>query len=230
MRCGTAKRLAVEALDGRLTPRALQRLERHLSRCRACAARRRETAFALDALRGDETPEMPGVFWSAFSERVSGRVEAESRGRRAGGGAAPPRRVTPVWKPALALATAAFTVSVLSTTLAVLRRGAGPETFDAADVRMLMATYVGFGIFQLPEAGAGEFYGAEPLRTYAGAELELAEIEGGGEFGILGERPLFEMVEGMDRSRLEALRDGIEKRVKNGRGKSFVPRTGTAGG
>jgi len=113
MKCEKAKRLVSDALDGALSRRRADRLERHLAGCAGCRAYRRDAALTQENAGGLADPRLAPAAWEDFGRRLEARLAAAS------GPAAPPpaRAGLPVlWRSKWAWATAAIVVLAFAVT------------------------------------------------------------------------------------------------------------------
>jgi predicted anti-sigma-YlaC factor YlaD len=70
MRCIKAETLISKSLDGLLTRDEKDALDRHLSGCSACRAKKKEYAFMTETLKNLEFPKVKPYFWERLQPRL----------------------------------------------------------------------------------------------------------------------------------------------------------------
>ncbi len=70
MKCTKAERLFSKSLDGLLTDKEKDTLEKHLHDCTACQRMSKEYAFMMETLRDPEFPAEKPYFWERLQPRL----------------------------------------------------------------------------------------------------------------------------------------------------------------
>jgi len=75
MRCGKARKEISRSVDGELSPRRFERLERHLARCPECRELREDMKRIAGRTAALETPEPSDRVWENIRARLAERAE-----------------------------------------------------------------------------------------------------------------------------------------------------------
>ena len=70
MNCKRAETLISKSLDGLLTGKEKDALEKHLKGCSSCKKKREEYAFIAETLRREDFPEVSPYFWERLQPRL----------------------------------------------------------------------------------------------------------------------------------------------------------------
>jgi len=122
MKCGKAKKLIYDYLDGLLSPKERARLTEHLDTCADCRRRLEQTRELLELLkRKSKSPqELPEGYWVSFWPRLRDRIRLEQAGERRKVFLSLPYFGKPV--PAIALGSILVILALVVAGVAVLKK------------------------------------------------------------------------------------------------------------
>jgi predicted anti-sigma-YlaC factor YlaD len=75
MKCKRAETLISKALDGLLTNKEEEALQRHLKECPACQKRKEEYSIMIETLRDQDFPQVKSYFWERLHTRLKEKRE-----------------------------------------------------------------------------------------------------------------------------------------------------------